>query len=132
MGSHPVARVKARQMHEMHWHPNADEWPYFLNGQGRMTVFASGAKACTFDYQAGDVGYVPFAMGHYLENTGDETLTFLELFRSDHFADISLSQWMGAPAPELVKAARGSSCEPRSRCSETWAARRSPIARSTS
>jgi hypothetical protein len=41
-----------------------------------MTVFASGGKARTFDYLAGDVGYVPFAMGHYVENTGTDTLRF--------------------------------------------------------
>jgi oxalate decarboxylase len=69
-----------------------------------MTVFASGGKSRTFDYQAGDVGSVPFAMGHYVQNTGDETLTYLEMFRSDHFADVSLSQWMGVLPPELVKA----------------------------
>ena len=91
-------------MRELHWHPNADEWQYYLKGQGRMTVFASGGKARTFDYQAGDVGAVPFAMGHYIENTGDETLVFLEMFRSDHFADVSLAQWMGVLPPELVKA----------------------------
>jgi oxalate decarboxylase len=91
-------------MRELHWHPNADEWQYYLSGQGRMTVFASGGKSRTFDYQAGDVGAVPFAMGHYVQNTGDETLTFLEMFRSGHFADISLSQWMGVLPPELVKA----------------------------
>jgi oxalate decarboxylase len=73
---------------ELHWHPNADEWQYYLSGQGRMTVFASGGKARTFDYQAGDVGYVPFAMGHYVENTGDEPLVVFEMFRSDHFADV--------------------------------------------
>jgi oxalate decarboxylase len=56
-----------------------------------------------FDYQAGDVGYVPFAMGHYVENTGDETLRFLELFRSPYFADVSLNQWMGLTPPELVQ-----------------------------
>ena len=33
-----------------------------------------------------------------------QTLTHLALFRSDHHADISLSQWMGALPPELVKA----------------------------
>ena len=99
-----LVEIEPGAMREMHWHPNADEWVYFLKGKARMTVFASGGKARTFDYQAGDVGYVPFAMGHYLENTGDETLTFLELFRSDHFADISLSEWMGALPPELVKA----------------------------
>jgi oxalate decarboxylase len=99
-----LVEIEPGAMREMHWHPNADEWVYFLKGQARMTVFASGGKARTFDYQAGDVGYVPFAMGHYVENTGDETLTFLEMFRSDHFADVSLSQWMGALPPELVKA----------------------------
>jgi oxalate decarboxylase len=69
-----------------------------------MTVFASGGKARTFDYRAGDVGYVPFAMGHHVENTGDETLVVLEMFRSDRFADVSLAQWMGVLPPELVKA----------------------------
>jgi oxalate decarboxylase len=99
-----LVEIEPGEMREMHWHPNADEWQYYLSGQGRMTVFASGGKARTFDYQAGDVGYVPFAMGHYVQNTGDETLTFLEMFRSDHFADVSLSQWMGVLPPELVKA----------------------------
>jgi oxalate decarboxylase len=99
-----LVEVEPGGMRELHWHPNADEWQYYLKGQGRMTVFASGGKSRTFDYQAGDVGAVPFAMGHYIENTGDETLTFLEMFRSDHFADVSLSQWMGVLPPELVKA----------------------------
>jgi oxalate decarboxylase/phosphoglucose isomerase-like protein (cupin superfamily) len=77
---------------------------YYINGRGRMTVFASGGKARTFDYQAGDVGYVPFAMGHYVENCGDEPLRFLEMFRSAYFADMSANQWMALTPPELVQA----------------------------
>ncbi|MGO9958904.1 MAG: oxalate decarboxylase family bicupin [Solirubrobacteraceae bacterium] len=101
-----AARVEVEpgRIRELHWHPNADEWQYWLEGQGRMTVFASGGKSRTFDYQAGDVGYAPRAMGHYIENTGDEPLVFLALFRSDHYAGISLAQWMGVLPPELVKA----------------------------
>jgi oxalate decarboxylase len=99
-----LVEVEPGGLRELHWHPNADEWQYYLSGQGRMTVFASGGKARTFDYQAGDVGYVPFAMGHYVENTGEEPLRFLEMFRSDHFADVSLNQWMGLTPPELVQA----------------------------
>lgn len=91
-------------LREMHWHPNIDEWQYYISGHARMTVFASGGKARTFNYQAGDVGYVPFAMGHYVENTGDETVRFLEMFRSSYFADISLNQWMALTPPELVQA----------------------------
>src|ERR671920_154532 len=99
-----LVEVEPGGMRELHWHPNADEWQYYISGKGRMTVFASGERARTFDYQAGDVGYVPFAMGHYVENTGDEPLRFLELFRSDRFADVSLSQWMALTPRELVRA----------------------------
>jgi oxalate decarboxylase len=99
-----LVEVEPGAIREMHWHPNADEWQYWLRGQGRMTVFASSSKARTFDYQAGDVGYAPRAMGHYVENTGDQPLAFLGMFRSDHYADVSLAQWMGALPPELVKA----------------------------
>jgi oxalate decarboxylase len=96
--------VEPGAMRELHWHPNTDEWQYYISGQARMTVFASSGKARTFDYQAGDVGYIPFAMGHYVENTGNEPLRFLELFRSDRFADVSLQQWMALTPPELVAA----------------------------
>jgi oxalate decarboxylase len=99
-----LVEVQPGGMREMHWHPNTDEWQYFISGRGRMTVFASSGKARTYDYQAGDVGYVPFAMGHYVQNAGDEPLVFLELFRSDHYADISLNQWMALTPPELVRA----------------------------
>jgi oxalate decarboxylase len=99
-----LVEVEPGAMRELHWHPNTDEWQYYIAGRGRMTVFAASGKARTFDYQAGDVGYVPFAMGHYIENTGEETLRFLEMFRSDRFADISLNQWMALTPPELVRA----------------------------
>src|ERR687887_538137 len=99
-----VVEVEPGCMRELHWHPNADEWQYYLSGRGRMTVFASSGKARTFDYQAGDVGYVPFAMGHCVENTGDTVLRFLEMFRSPRFADVSLNQWMALTPPELVQA----------------------------
>jgi oxalate decarboxylase len=91
-------------LRELHWHPTNDEWQYYISGQGQMTVFASSGKARTFDYRAGDVGYVPFAMGHYVLNTGKEPLRFLEMFRSDRFADVSLNQWLALTPPELVRA----------------------------
>jgi oxalate decarboxylase len=99
-----LVEIESGAIRELHWHPNADEWQYYISGQGRMTVFASSGKARTFNYQAGDVGYVPFAMGHYIENTGEEMLTFLEMFRSNRFADVSLSQWLALTPAELVQA----------------------------
>lgn len=37
-----------------------------------------GPKARTFNHQAGDVGYVPVGGFRYIQNTGDETLIYLE------------------------------------------------------
>jgi oxalate decarboxylase len=69
-----------------------------------MGVFGASGQARTFDYRARDVGFVPFAMGHYIENTGNEQLRFLEVFKSSCFADVSLNQWMALTPPELVEA----------------------------
>ncbi|QOT10907.1 oxalate decarboxylase family bicupin [Paenibacillus sp. JNUCC32] len=98
-----LVEIKPGAMRELHWHPNQDEWQYYLTGQGRMTVFAGNGAARTFDYRAGDVGYVPFAFGHYIQNTGTESLWFLEMFRSDRFEDISLNQWMALTPRDLVR-----------------------------
>ncbi|WP_244406211.1 cupin domain-containing protein [Methylocella silvestris] len=99
-----LVEIEPGGLRELHWHPTNDEWQYYLSGRGRMTVFASGGRARTFDYQAGDVGYVPFAMAHYVENTGDEPLRFIEAFRSFYFADVSVNQWMALSPPDRVQA----------------------------
>jgi oxalate decarboxylase len=99
-----LVEVEPGGMREMHWHPNNDEWQYYIEGAARMGVFASEGKTRTFNYQAGDVGYVPFAMGHYIENIGDTPLRFLEMFKSSRFQDVSLNQWMALTPPELIQA----------------------------
>jgi oxalate decarboxylase len=99
-----LVEVDPGGMRELHWHPNADEWQYYIAGRARMTVFGANGTANTFDYQAGDVGYVPFPMGHYVENLGQTPLRFLEMFRSDRYADVSLDQWMALTPPELIRA----------------------------
>jgi oxalate decarboxylase len=99
-----LVEVEPGGMREMHWHPNTNEWQYYLEGQARMGVFAASGQARTFDFMAGDVGYVPFATGHYIENTGTTTLRFLEVFKSSTYADVSLNQWLALTPPELVQA----------------------------
>ncbi|TDZ71984.1 Oxalate decarboxylase OxdC [Colletotrichum trifolii] len=61
----------------MHWHPNADEWSFFIRGRARD-------------------------MGHFVENIGDEPLEMLEIFRADAFRDFSLFQWMGETPKKMV------------------------------
>ncbi|KAK7037839.1 hypothetical protein VNI00_010800 [Paramarasmius palmivorus] len=99
--------VEPGALRELHWHPTMDEWAFFLEGEARVTVFASNSNAKTFNYQAGDIAYVPASFGHYVENTGNTTLKFLELFNTDIYSDISLSQWLALSPPELLKAHLG-------------------------
>lgn len=99
-----IVTVHAGGMRELHWHPNADEWQYYIGGNARMTVVGTGARARTMDFEAGDVGYVEKTLPHYIENTGDQDLRFIEVFRAPRFEDLSLSEWLAHTPPELVMA----------------------------
>jgi oxalate decarboxylase len=96
-----IVTLKPGGLRELHWHPNADEWQYYITGKGRMTLFIAGSDARTMDFEEGDVGYVPISNPHYIENTGDSDLVFLEMFRSADYQDISLAEWM-AHTPHLL------------------------------
>jgi oxalate decarboxylase len=102
-----IVTVHAGGIRELHWHQNADEWQYFMGGKGRMTVFATGGRARTMDFQAGDVGYIQKTLPHYIQNTGTTDLKFLEMFKSNIYQDLSLSQWLTHTPPELVIAHLG-------------------------
>jgi oxalate decarboxylase len=86
--------VKPGGLRELHWHPNASEWQYYVQGSGRMTVFNSSEQSRTMDFNANDVGFVPAVAGHYIENTGDTDLVFLEMFVAPEFIDFSLNNWI--------------------------------------
>ena len=89
-----IVTLKPGGMRELHWHPNADEWQYYVKGKARMTVFAAGGEARTMDFQAGDVGYIDISMPHYIENTGDTDVEFVEVFPIPFYEDISLAEWL--------------------------------------
>jgi oxalate decarboxylase len=97
-----LVRIKPGGIRELHWHPNASEWQYWIEGQGRMTVFMPVGKARTMDFKANDVGFVPAVAGHYIENTGDTDLVFLEMFKAPEFLDFSLNNWMRRLPAQMI------------------------------
>jgi len=99
-----LVTVKPGGMRELHWHPNASEWQFYVSGKGRMTVFMPTGRARTMDFNANDVGYVPPVAGHYVENTGDSDLVFLEIFKADEFQDVSLNNWIRRLPSQMVQA----------------------------
>ncbi len=94
--------IKPGGLRELHWHPNASEWQFYLAGKARMTVFMPVGSARTVDFNANDVGFVPANAGHYFENTGDTDLVTLELFKASEFQDFSLNHWIRRLPPEMV------------------------------
>jgi oxalate decarboxylase len=98
-----IVTIRPGGMRELHWHQNADEWQYYISGKARMTVLAAGSRARTMDFETGDVGYVQQTLPHYVENTGDTDLRFLEMFKASRYQDLSLSEWLAHTPPDLVR-----------------------------
>lgn len=99
-----LVTLKPGGLRELHWHPNASEWQFWIQGKGRMTVFNSSEAARTMDFNANDIGYVPSMAGHYIENTGTEDLIFLEMFATGDFEEILLNQWLRALPAQVALA----------------------------
>jgi oxalate decarboxylase len=97
-----VVTIKPGGLRDMHWHPNADEWNYWIKGDGRVTVFNTGPQAITANFHPGDVGYVKKALGHYVENIGDTDLVYMEIFRAERFEEVSLSDWLAHSPIDMV------------------------------
>lgn len=91
-----LLRIKPGGLRELHWHPNADEWQYYVAGRARMTVFGSHGRARTEEFGAGDVGYVPTGYGHYIENIGADELEVLLALNNGIYESISITAWMAA------------------------------------
>jgi oxalate decarboxylase len=99
-----LVTLKPGALRELHWHPNASEWQFYLAGKGRMTVFMPPDRARTMDFNANDVGFIPSVAGHYIENTGETDLVFLEMFKADQYMDFSMNNWIRRLPPEMVTA----------------------------
>lgn len=96
-----VMRIKPGSMRELHWHPGADEWQYYISGSARMGVFGSHGRTRIDSFGPGDVGYVPQGYGHYIENVGQDDLELVIVFNSGTYESISLTAWMAAN-PQLL------------------------------
>lgn len=94
-------------LREMHWHPNADEWQYYISGRSRVTVFGAHGRARTEEFGPGQVCFIQQGFGHYVEQVGSDPTKFIILFNSPVFEEISISKWLaGNPASLLADSFR--------------------------
>jgi oxalate decarboxylase len=90
-------------LREMHWHPHADEWQYFVRGRARVRVFGSHGRTRVEEFGPGNVGFVQQGYGHYIEQIGDEPTEVLILFNSGEYQEISLANWLGGNPVSLLR-----------------------------
>ncbi|EPQ32399.1 uncharacterized protein PFL1_00595 [Pseudozyma flocculosa PF-1] len=127
-----LVTIEPGAMRELHWHPNSPEWDYFIQGHARMTIFAGSTNARTYDFQAGDTAYIKEQSGHYIENIGNDTVVYLELFKAPKYQDISLSNWLALTPPNAVKAHLGFSDDDMNRLYNTFKTKNSVVTRAGS
>ena len=66
-----------------------------------LSLIQSAAR--TFDFSAGDTAVFPDNAGHYVQNTSpNETLSWIEIYKSDRVVDISLTQWLALTPAGIV------------------------------
>lgn len=76
---------------EPHWHPNAHELSYCLEGKGLMTIFSPGSGHDTFTISPGEIVFVPQGYIHHIENIGSSPLKLLICFNHENPEDLNLS-----------------------------------------
>jgi oxalate decarboxylase len=89
-----VLDLEPGAMRELHWHPYADEWQYYLEGSAEMAVYLGRDHTVSEQFETGDIGYVPMGAGHYIRNTGSGILRVLLGFNNGHYQAYDLNTWL--------------------------------------
>lgn len=90
-------------LQELHWHPHADEWHFYVRGRARVGLFGSHSRTRVEEFGPDDIGFIPQGFGHYVEQIGDEPTEIIILFNSGVYEAITLSSWLGGNPVSLLE-----------------------------
>lgn len=82
---HPLA------VREPHWHTNAHELLYCIDGKALMTIFTPEDDHETFTVDAGELVFIPRNYLHHIENIGQKDANFLICFSHENPQDLQIS-----------------------------------------
>jgi len=97
-----AAKNGSGALRELHWHPHADEWQFYVKGRGKVTIFGSHGRVKTEEFGPGHVAFIKQGYGHFIEQVGDEPTRILILFNSGLYQEISLTNWLGGNPNSLL------------------------------
>lgn len=97
-----VLRLKPGAIREMHWHPNADEWQYYIDGESEVGIFASNGRSRRDQFAPGQVAFINQGFGHYIKQKGDKETIILIVLSAGTYEEISLSGWIASNPQQLL------------------------------
>ena len=99
-----VMTLQPGALRELHWHPNADEWQYYIKGRAQVGVFSAHGHYQEEEFTPGQVGFIDRGFGHYIKQVGAEETQILIAFNSPDYQEISLSTWLASNPARLLEA----------------------------
>ena len=99
--------LKPGGLRELHWHANAAEWAYVIEGAVRVTVVDPEGRIEVLDFAPGDVWYFPRGHAHSIQGLGpgQRESKFLLVFDNGYFSEFatfSFTDWLAHTPKEIV------------------------------
>ncbi len=94
-------------LRELHWHANAAEWAYIIEGSVRVTILDPQGRLEIADFVKGDIWYFPRGHVHSIQGLGPgkTEAKFLLVFDNGYFSEFatfSISDWLAQTPKEIV------------------------------
>ena len=102
-----LLRLKQGGVYEPHWHPNAAELSYCINGRAIMTIFSPNAGYDSFTIDPGELVFVPRGYIHDIENVSDQEAKFVTAFNYEQPQEIGISGSVGSMPDRVLNATFG-------------------------
>jgi len=98
-------------LRELHWHTNAGELNYCLQGQGVAGIFTGEGNGYTMEISAGSATFVPLGATHYIRNIGSDLLRVMVAFSHEEPEHLDFSETLAYVPREYLAQTFGQSTE---------------------
>jgi len=95
-------RLAVKGIREPHWHPNAIELNYVVEGKAALVVVSPSGDIDRFTLEVGEGSIIPAGYIHYIENIGPNELHMTIYFSNRIPNDIGISGTFGAYSDEVL------------------------------
>ena len=106
-----MLRLNPAGVQEPHWHPNASELFYCINGTGAITIFLGDPTVVhnSFTISAGELAFIPKGFAHHIENIGTTQFSAVMCWNNQNVQTQGLSGNASAMSGRVMDAALGTS-----------------------